>query len=469
MRPIPVAAFVTCVALATIATGAAAQDAPLLAGSEVEAPRRTKFVRPEYPPEASARGLRGIVILELIIDEQGKVADLEVVRSVPPFDDAAVEAARHWEYEPTRVEGKLVKVRLTVPITFAIKLPKMQRAKGIPELRQGVRPPIPRDAGAGQASAKLTLAEDGQVVDALIERGEAPWADALLLAISTWRFAAAEGARPVSFRVLADFEPAKDGGSVRLQLVELQRLEALPEVVTDEPGPAQPADEADTAAASAEQAGTAEPAQEAAAPPAPEANKEETAPAEAEASQDVASVEPAATEARVEEPEPEPGPEPEAGPEPTTPPSDAAAEEPEQAPQPAAAAEEPVIEVISSPRRQPTPQPTPEPRPQRPGISSVTGVALANGVPDLGEGRTPVVPPFARMAATSGTLRVRFSVDSAGVTTVSSIEGPELLQLAAGQAVESWKFRRETAERLRLIAMIIYEGDNASATVTLQE
>jgi TonB family protein len=456
MRTIAAAAVVTCVALAAVATSATAQDAPLLAGSEVEAPRRTQFVRPEYPPEASARGLRGIVILELIIDEQGNVADVEVVRSVPPFDEAAVAAARQWEYEPTRVEGKPVRVRLTVPITFAIKLPSMQRARGIPELRQGVSPPVPRDAGAGQASAKLTLKADGQVVDALIEGGEAPWADALLLAISTWRFAPAEGGRPVSFRVLADFEPKKAGGSVRLQLVELQRLETLPEVAADESGPAGPADEADTAAAADNEASAAEPAQEAAGPQAPEATEEVTAPSEAEGSQEVASEEPAATEAREE-----PGP--------TAPPSGPAAEEPEKAQQPAAAAEEPVIEVIPSTRGLPTPQPTPEPRPQRPGISSVAGVALANGVPDLSDGRTPVVPPFARMANASGTLRVRFSVDSAGVTTVSSIEGPELLQLAAGQVVESWKFRRETAERLRLIAMIIYEGDNASATVTLQE
>jgi hypothetical protein len=131
--------------------------------------------------------------------------------------------------------------------------------------------------------------------------------------------------------------------------------------------------------------------------------------------------------------------------------------------------DEPEIEVISSPRRQPTPQPTPEPRPQRPGISSVPGVSLAMGVPDLGAGRTPVVPPFARMSGTSGTVRVRFSVDSAGVTSVSAVEGPDLLQFAAEEVVTSWEFRRETAERLRLIAVLIYEGDNASATVTLQE
>ena len=46
------------------------------------------------------------MILELIIDEQGKVATADVVRSVPPFDEAALSAARQWEYEVTQVDGQ---------------------------------------------------------------------------------------------------------------------------------------------------------------------------------------------------------------------------------------------------------------------------------------------------------------------------------------------------------------------------
>jgi hypothetical protein len=63
-----------------------------------------------------------------------------VVRSVPPFDEAATAAVRQWEYEVTRVDGKPVPVRLTVPITFALRLPPMTRASGVPELRLGAAP-----------------------------------------------------------------------------------------------------------------------------------------------------------------------------------------------------------------------------------------------------------------------------------------------------------------------------------------
>ena len=66
-----------------------------------------------------------------------------MLRSVPPFDEAALTAARQWEYEVTKVDGKPVPVRLTVPITFALKLPDMTREAGIPELRQGAAPRFP--------------------------------------------------------------------------------------------------------------------------------------------------------------------------------------------------------------------------------------------------------------------------------------------------------------------------------------
>src|SRR5215471_9445277 len=78
---------------------AAAQDAPKVAGVDVPPPKRSKFVMPDYPAEAQSQGLRGIVILEITIDTQGHVGKVDVVRSVPPFDDAAIAAVRKWEYE----------------------------------------------------------------------------------------------------------------------------------------------------------------------------------------------------------------------------------------------------------------------------------------------------------------------------------------------------------------------------------
>ncbi len=108
MRPaLPLATLLTALVVAAAAPPLVAQDEILTAGSEgVPAPKRTKLVQPVYPPEALAQGIRGIVILEIVLDKQGKVESTTVVRSVPGLDEAAIAAARQWEYTPTKVDGK---------------------------------------------------------------------------------------------------------------------------------------------------------------------------------------------------------------------------------------------------------------------------------------------------------------------------------------------------------------------------
>ena len=61
---------------------------------------------------------------------------------------AALDAVRQWRYEVTKVAGHPVPVRLTVPLSFASKLPEMTREPGIPELRHGVGPALPSENAA---------------------------------------------------------------------------------------------------------------------------------------------------------------------------------------------------------------------------------------------------------------------------------------------------------------------------------
>jgi protein TonB len=55
------------------------------------------------------------------IGTDGKVQDAKVIHSVPQLDLAALEAVRQWEYEPTRVNGALVALIMTVVVNFAIQ------------------------------------------------------------------------------------------------------------------------------------------------------------------------------------------------------------------------------------------------------------------------------------------------------------------------------------------------------------
>jgi TonB family protein len=455
---------------------AAPQEAPFVVDDErVKAPKRVKLVRPQYPPEARAQGIRGIVILALTIDTEGKVSAVEVVRSIPGLDEAAIEAARQWQYEPPRVDGKPASVKVTVPITFALELPALTRQAGIPELRSGAAPAYPRGAEGqrGSAAAELTLDQDGRVAQAEILSGEPPWIEALLQAVRTWIFAPEAEPATVSFRVEAEFEPGGRGTTPRiaLNLTGLRRSESMA-VPAREPAPAQtPVPSAPETASppSAETAG-APPAAE---PPPSPAGPQPTTDARPEASPSVAPPPPAAPApsaapptpaettgpppAATEPPKPEPGSTAPAQP---TPAADAPTA---SAPRPSIAT--PPTEVLrGAPPAPAAAQPAPA-TPPGPGTSAVRDVTLDVGIPDLAAGRRPVVPPLARLQGMDGVVSVRFSIDGAGDTQVQAVEGPELLQAAARAMVASWRFQRASRERVFAVAEVLYRGDTASARV----
>jgi len=50
----------------------------------------------------------GVVLVEVRIDASGKVTRASVVRSAPPFDAAAAEAAWLWTFRPARLRGSAV-------------------------------------------------------------------------------------------------------------------------------------------------------------------------------------------------------------------------------------------------------------------------------------------------------------------------------------------------------------------------
>jgi TonB family protein len=86
----------------------------------VQAPTKTKDVAPRYPVEAQRARISGMVQLEAVIDRQGKVKDLRVIRSVPELDDAASRAVSQWEYTPTLIAGVPVEVIMTVTVRFSV-------------------------------------------------------------------------------------------------------------------------------------------------------------------------------------------------------------------------------------------------------------------------------------------------------------------------------------------------------------
>ena len=81
-----------------------------------------KWVYPylKYPAEAVKDGIQGTVQVSFVIDKEGKVRDVEVVKSVDPRLDAeavkVISASPKWR--PARVNGQKVSSSMTIPVEF---------------------------------------------------------------------------------------------------------------------------------------------------------------------------------------------------------------------------------------------------------------------------------------------------------------------------------------------------------------
>jgi TonB family protein len=86
--------------------------------------KQTRFANPDYPRNALKAGIAGSVVLAYTVDTKGATRDVQVIEAKPPgvFDDAAVDAVKHWRYAPMVVNGTAVEVPVKTRVVF--ELPK---------------------------------------------------------------------------------------------------------------------------------------------------------------------------------------------------------------------------------------------------------------------------------------------------------------------------------------------------------
>lgn len=94
---------------------------PVVIVGNVQPPRKVVHVNPVYPPLARAAQVQGTVKLQAVIDVEGRVSNLEVVRSIALLDRAAIDAVQQWRYEPTFLNGRAVPVIMTVAVEFKLR------------------------------------------------------------------------------------------------------------------------------------------------------------------------------------------------------------------------------------------------------------------------------------------------------------------------------------------------------------
>lgn len=76
-----------------------------------------------YPTECMLKGIKGRVILNMIIEKDGSVSHIEVIKSVHPLlDEEAVRVVSLMpKWLPGKQMGTAVRVKYTLPVTFSLK------------------------------------------------------------------------------------------------------------------------------------------------------------------------------------------------------------------------------------------------------------------------------------------------------------------------------------------------------------
>ena len=91
-------------------------------GGRSSAPILTNKTEPQYTDEARSAKLQGTVMLQVQIDETGKVSEhITVLRSLGSgLDEKAMEAVRQWRFKPALRDGKPVAVPATIEVNFRL-------------------------------------------------------------------------------------------------------------------------------------------------------------------------------------------------------------------------------------------------------------------------------------------------------------------------------------------------------------
>jgi periplasmic protein TonB len=85
-------------------------------------PRPTETVGVTYPETARRSEVEGVVRVEVSVDEQGRIVEAKVVSGLGyGLDEAALEAARQWSFQPATRCGKPVAGSLRIGMRFTLR------------------------------------------------------------------------------------------------------------------------------------------------------------------------------------------------------------------------------------------------------------------------------------------------------------------------------------------------------------
>jgi periplasmic protein TonB len=93
-------------------------------GNDVTRPVLLREVKPAYTSDAMRAHLQGSVFLWCVVNRDGSVGDVRIMRSLDPtfgLDLEAIKAARQWRFRPGTRRGEPVPVLITIQLDFSVR------------------------------------------------------------------------------------------------------------------------------------------------------------------------------------------------------------------------------------------------------------------------------------------------------------------------------------------------------------
>jgi len=98
-----------------------APAAPIPVGGDVQQAKLISAVPPAYPALAKNQHVSGNVLIDALIDANGRVTTMKIVSGPTLLQPAAMDALKQWKYRPATLDGKPVPMHLTVTVQFRLQ------------------------------------------------------------------------------------------------------------------------------------------------------------------------------------------------------------------------------------------------------------------------------------------------------------------------------------------------------------
>ena len=89
----------------------------------ITAPKLKHHVYPKYTSDAMRAKIQGVVVLQAVVDGEGRVSRVRVIESLDKvlgLDESAMAAAKEWTFDAGTLEGRAVSVAIQLQLEFRL-------------------------------------------------------------------------------------------------------------------------------------------------------------------------------------------------------------------------------------------------------------------------------------------------------------------------------------------------------------